>query len=160
MHTDVGFALAWGSFPVLTAYVAQTGTLALAPVLGAAAGAFALSAAQRQLSTPARNIRRRAQRVEGSITYSDGRDRAAHRRRRTRAAGAGAARHFLGHHPARRGARGGAPDVTRPHGTGLTGPAPASIFRTPEFQRAFWCRMGLARSDPASSCCWLFALVR
>jgi hypothetical protein len=72
MHTDLGFALAWGSFPVLTAYVAQTGTLALAPVL-AAAGAFALSAAQRQLSTPARNIRRRAQRVEGSITYSDGR---------------------------------------------------------------------------------------
>ena len=52
--------------------MAQTGTLALAPVL-AAAGAFALSAAQRQLSTPARNIRRRAQRVEGSITYGDGR---------------------------------------------------------------------------------------
>jgi hypothetical protein len=72
MHTDFGFAVAWGAFPVLTAYVAQTGTLALAPVL-AAAGAFALSAAQRRLSTPARNIRRRAQRVEGTITYSDGR---------------------------------------------------------------------------------------
>jgi hypothetical protein len=55
--------------------VAQTGTLALAPVL-AAAGAFALSAAQRRLSTPARNIRRRAQRVEGSITYADGRTEA------------------------------------------------------------------------------------
>ena len=51
---------------------AQTGTLALAPVL-AAGGAFALSAAQRRLSTPARNIRRRAQRVEGSITFGDGR---------------------------------------------------------------------------------------
>jgi hypothetical protein len=72
MHTDFGFAAAWGAFPVLTAYVAQTGTLALAPVL-AAGGAFALSAAQRQLSTPARNIRRRAQRVEGSITFGDGR---------------------------------------------------------------------------------------
>jgi hypothetical protein len=72
MHTDFGFAAAWGAFPVLTAYVAQTGTLALAPVL-AAVGAFALSAAQRRLSTPARNIRRRAERVEGSITFGDGR---------------------------------------------------------------------------------------
>jgi len=71
MHTDFGFAAAWGAFPVLTAYTAQTGTLALAPVL-AAVGAFALSAAQRWLSTPARNIRRRAQRVEGSIIFADG----------------------------------------------------------------------------------------
>ena len=31
IHNDVGFAAAWGAFPVLTAYVAQTGTLALAP---------------------------------------------------------------------------------------------------------------------------------
>ena len=72
MHTDSGFAAAWGAFPVLTAYVAQAGTLAIAPVL-AALGAFALSAAQRRLSTPARNIRRRARQVEGSITYADGR---------------------------------------------------------------------------------------
>jgi hypothetical protein len=72
MHTDVGFAAAWGAFPLLTAYTAQTGGLAVAPVL-AAAGAFALSAAQRQLSTPARNIRRRAERVEGRITFADGR---------------------------------------------------------------------------------------
>jgi hypothetical protein len=72
MHTDIGFAAAWGAFPLLTAYTAQTGTLAVAPVL-AAAGAFALSAAQRQLSTPARNIRRRAQQVEGRITFADGR---------------------------------------------------------------------------------------
>jgi hypothetical protein len=72
LHTDFGFAAAWGAFPVLTGYVAQVGSLAVAPVL-AAAGAFALSAAQRRLSTPARNIRRRAVRVEGSITYGDGR---------------------------------------------------------------------------------------
>ena len=72
MHTDFGFAAAWGAFPVLTGYVAQTGSLAVAPVL-AAAGAFALSAAQRRLSTAARNIRRRAVRVEGSITFGDGR---------------------------------------------------------------------------------------
>ena len=53
VHTDAGFAAAWGAFPVLTAYVAETGTMAVAPVL-AAVGAFALSAAQRSLSTPAR----------------------------------------------------------------------------------------------------------
>jgi hypothetical protein len=72
MHTDVGFAAAWGAFPLLTAYTAQTGTLAVAPVV-AAAGAFALSAAQRQLSTPARDIRRRAERVEGRVIFADGR---------------------------------------------------------------------------------------
>jgi hypothetical protein len=57
---------------VLTAYAAQAGSLAVAPVL-AAAGAFALSAAQRRLSTPARNLRRRVSRIEGSITFGDGR---------------------------------------------------------------------------------------
>ena len=72
MHTDFGFAAAWGAFPVLTAYVAQAGTLAVAPIL-AAFGAFGLSLAQRLLSTPARNLRRRAQYVEGSITFGDGR---------------------------------------------------------------------------------------
>jgi hypothetical protein len=71
VHTDLGFAAAWGAFPVLTGYVAQTGTLAVAPVL-AAAGALALSAAQRSLSTPARTLRRRAVRVEGRITLADG----------------------------------------------------------------------------------------
>ncbi len=71
VHNDAGFAAAWGAFPVLTAYVAQTETLALAPVL-AAAGAFFLSAAQRSLSTPARMVRRRAASVEGTIVMSDG----------------------------------------------------------------------------------------
>jgi hypothetical protein len=70
-HSDSGFALAWGSFPVLVAYVAQTGRLALGPVLAAGA-AFALSTAQRRLSTPARMIRRRATHVEGQITLADG----------------------------------------------------------------------------------------
>jgi hypothetical protein len=71
IHTDVGFALAWGSFPVLVAYVAQTGTLALGPLFAAAAACF-VSLAQRHLSTPARLIRRRAARVEGSIALTDG----------------------------------------------------------------------------------------
>jgi len=71
IHSDAGFALAWGSFPVLVAYVAQTGRLALGPVLAAAA-AFALSAAQRRLSTPARLVRRRTTAVEGHITLASG----------------------------------------------------------------------------------------
>ena len=70
IHNDVGFAASWGAFPVLTAYVAQTGNLALAPVI-AAAGALALSMAQRTLSTPARLLRRRATDVTGSIAVSD-----------------------------------------------------------------------------------------
>lgn len=71
VHTDLGFALAWGSFPVLVAYVAQTGRLALAPLF-AAAGAYALSLAQRRLSTPARFIRRRVTEVEGFASLPDG----------------------------------------------------------------------------------------
>jgi hypothetical protein len=71
VHNDAGFAIAWGSFPVLVAYVAQTGRLALSPVLAAAA-AFALSFAQRRLSTPARLIRRRATGVDGGIALRSG----------------------------------------------------------------------------------------
>ncbi len=71
VHTDAGFAAAWGAFPLLTSYVAQTGTLSAGSVL-AAAGAFALSAAQRSLSTPARLMRRRATGVTGSIMLADG----------------------------------------------------------------------------------------
>ncbi len=56
-HTDVGFALAWGAFPVVTAYVAQTGTLHGEALL-AALWATLLSLAQRRLSTPARRLRR------------------------------------------------------------------------------------------------------
>jgi hypothetical protein len=71
VHNDVGFAASWGAFPVLVAYVAQTGTLALSAVL-AALGAFALSAAQRALSTPARMLRRRTEHVSGAISHTDG----------------------------------------------------------------------------------------
>ncbi len=71
IHTDLGFAAAWGAFPALTGYVAQTGDLTLAPVLAAAA-AMALSAGQRQLSTPARTLRRRTAAVTGTITAHSG----------------------------------------------------------------------------------------
>jgi hypothetical protein len=71
VHTDIGFAVAWGAFPVLTAYYAQAERLDLAALL-AAISAVALSLAQRSLSTPARALRRRVARVEGSIVMRDG----------------------------------------------------------------------------------------
>lgn len=71
VHTDAGFAAAWGAFPLLTSYVAQTGTLSAGSLLAAGA-AFGLSAAQRSLSTPARLVRRRATSVTGSITLASG----------------------------------------------------------------------------------------
>lgn len=71
VHTDTGFALAWGAFPLLTAYVAQASGLGAAALLGGAA-AFALSYAQRSLSTPARLLRRRVDRISGSMTLHDG----------------------------------------------------------------------------------------
>lgn len=71
LHNDAGFAVCWGAFPVLVAYVAQTGRLATAPVL-AAVGAVGVSAAQRALSTPARLLRRRATDVTGGVVMADG----------------------------------------------------------------------------------------
>ncbi len=71
VHTDAGFAAAWGAFPLLTSYVAQTGGLSVGSVLAGAA-AFGLSAAQRNLSTPARLVRRRSTSVTGRITLADG----------------------------------------------------------------------------------------
>jgi hypothetical protein len=71
IHTDLGFAAAWGAFPALTGYVAEAGRLDVAPVVAAAA-AMALSAGQRHLSTPARMLRRRTAAVTGSITMTDG----------------------------------------------------------------------------------------
>ncbi len=59
LHTDLGFAAAWGAFPVLVGFWSQTESLSGAAVLGALA-AIALSLAQRKLSTPARYVRRSA----------------------------------------------------------------------------------------------------
>lgn len=71
VHSDLGFALCWGAFPLLTAYVAQTGNLS-GPAVLAAAGATALSVAQRALSSPARQLRRRVAEVGGTVTFLDG----------------------------------------------------------------------------------------
>jgi hypothetical protein len=71
VHTDIGFAAAWGAFPLLAGYVAQAGRLGIAAVIGAV-GAFALSYAQRALSTPARLLRRHVTGVEGTLSLDDG----------------------------------------------------------------------------------------
>lgn len=70
LHNDAGFAAAWGAFPVLTSYFAQARTIGLAAA-AAAGGALALSAAQRNLSTAARTLRRRAVVVEGRLVLAD-----------------------------------------------------------------------------------------
>lgn len=71
-HSDVTFALAWGAFPVLTAFYAQASTLRPAAV-AAAAFAYGLSKAQRVLSTEARDLRRRVVSIDGQRRYRDGR---------------------------------------------------------------------------------------
>lgn len=71
LHTDIGFAGAWGAFPILVSYFVQAGRIDGVALLAAAA-AFGLSFAQRALSTPARLVRRRVARVEGSLVMEDG----------------------------------------------------------------------------------------
>jgi demethylmenaquinone methyltransferase / 2-methoxy-6-polyprenyl-1,4-benzoquinol methylase len=70
IHSDLGFALAWGAFPALTMAYATGG--APIPALAVAGGAAFLSLAQRRLSTRVRAIRRKATSVEGEIRYRDG----------------------------------------------------------------------------------------
>jgi hypothetical protein len=57
LHTDLGFALAWGAFPALTGYFVEAQTLRVEAAF-AALYAAALSLAQRTLSTPVRAARR------------------------------------------------------------------------------------------------------
>jgi hypothetical protein len=70
-HSDLWFALAWGAFPALTAYFAQTATIRAEAVLVAGACA-ALSVAQRVLSTPVRRLRRQVASVTGEVVTTDG----------------------------------------------------------------------------------------
>jgi hypothetical protein len=71
-HDDVWFALAWGAFPALTAYVACAERIRAEAVV-AAAWATALSLAQRRLSTAVRRIRRDVHAVTGEIELEGGR---------------------------------------------------------------------------------------
>jgi hypothetical protein len=70
-HDDFWFALAWGAFPLLTAYFAVAEELDAVAVAGGLF-AFALSLAQRQLSTPVRDVRRRVVSVRGTVERVDG----------------------------------------------------------------------------------------
>ena len=71
LHTTTGFALAWGGFPALVGFWAQTEMVSVSAVLVAAAASL-VSAAQRVLSTPARHLRRRVERAELQLETSDG----------------------------------------------------------------------------------------
>jgi hypothetical protein len=70
-HGDAWFALAWGAFPLLAAYLVTAERLTLEAGL---AGLFAalLSLAQRRLSTQVRTVRRRVTQVSGSLRLADG----------------------------------------------------------------------------------------
>jgi hypothetical protein len=70
-HSDLWFALAWGAFPVLTAFFAQTGAIRVEAILAAGACA-AISGAQRVLSTPVRRVRRSVRDVSGRLLLDDG----------------------------------------------------------------------------------------
>jgi ABC-type branched-subunit amino acid transport system permease subunit len=70
-HSDFWFALAWGAFPAFTSYWANALSLRFEGV-AVAAGCFALSLAQRRLSTPVRELRRRTASVSGTHTLADG----------------------------------------------------------------------------------------
>ena len=72
LHGDLTFALTWGAFPVLTAYLATAERLG-AEAFAGAAFALLLSLAQRRLSTHVRDVRRRVVAVDGSLERRDGR---------------------------------------------------------------------------------------
>lgn len=63
-HRDSSFGYAWGSFPLITAYVAQTNSLTL-PVIIMAVMAMLYSMAQRKLSHQVRFFRRKVTEVTG-----------------------------------------------------------------------------------------------
>jgi hypothetical protein len=70
-HGGLWFALAWGAFPLLTAYFATAEKVDGTAVAGAAF-AFATSLAQRRLSMQVRDVRRRVARVSGTVERRDG----------------------------------------------------------------------------------------
>jgi hypothetical protein len=71
LHNDIVFAAAWGGFPVLTSFYAQTSSITVAAVAGAAF-AYGASHAQRVLSAEARHLRRRVTSVSGVMASQAG----------------------------------------------------------------------------------------
>jgi hypothetical protein len=70
-HTYLWFGLAWGAFPLLTAYLVTAERLTVEALL-AAFFALLTSLVQRTLSTPVRHVRRRVADVTGTMTLTDG----------------------------------------------------------------------------------------
>jgi hypothetical protein len=70
-HSDLWFAIGWGAFPAFTGYFANAEKVAL-PGLLIALGCMAMSIAQRRLSSPARELRRRTEAISGVRVRSDG----------------------------------------------------------------------------------------
>lgn len=71
LHSDVWFAIAWGAFPALTAYWAQAEGIDAQGVLVAGA-CLLLSVAQRRLSAPVRELRRRTLALSGEQRLAGG----------------------------------------------------------------------------------------
>jgi hypothetical protein len=71
-HNDFWFAAAWGGFPAATGYWANALTLR-APGVLAIAACVLLSVAQRRMSTPVRELRRKTVSVSGEQRLRDGR---------------------------------------------------------------------------------------
>jgi hypothetical protein len=70
-HNDAWFALAWGGFPAFTGYFVNA--LAVRPAgLLVTAACCLLSVAQRRLSRPARELRRRTATVQGTQRLTSG----------------------------------------------------------------------------------------
>jgi len=74
VHDDMWFALAWGGFPAFTGYFVNA--LQIRPTgLLVAAACCLLSVAQRRLSTPVRELRRRTAEISGVQTLTTGETR-------------------------------------------------------------------------------------
>jgi hypothetical protein len=71
LHSDLWFAVGWGAFPAFTGYFANAEKVGV-PGLLIAGGCLAMSVAQRRLSSPARELRRRTSSVTGVRTMPDG----------------------------------------------------------------------------------------
>ncbi len=70
-HSDVWFAASWGAFPAFVGYWASSQRLR-PEILLAAGACFMLSVAQRRLSTPVRELRRRTVALEGEQRLAGG----------------------------------------------------------------------------------------
>jgi hypothetical protein len=70
-HGDAWFALAWGSFPLLAAYLAAAERMTVEALLAAVFAAL-FSLAQRHLSTQVRTVRRQVVAVTGTLELRTG----------------------------------------------------------------------------------------